>query len=1195
MYVIDQLDNRVEQFDAAGEFVRAFGWGVADGIGAAETCMSGCQAGIAGNGDGQFDTPQAIAIDQSDGSIYVVDGPNNNRVEKFDAGGTFLSQFGSAGTAEGQLSGPQGIAVDPTDGSVYVADTGDNRVEKFDHTGTFVNTFGLGVSDGASTFEVCTSSCQPGIADSSDGAFNAPTRVAVDSTGRVYVLDAGNGRVERFTSADAFDEQFDPTDVNAGTSPVEIAIGPGTDHLYVAQAAPDFSEQRVFEIDSAGVLVDTHGVGSTASNVSGLAVSAGSQKIYVADGFNARVFILDDVTAPTATIDPASNVTSTSASLSGAVTPNGAPDVGWHFEISTDDASWSPVAADRDAGSGNSPVPVSEDLTNLVPNTAYFARLVATRPFNAPAISSEIQFDTPAVQPDVATLPANDVAPTHATFQGALNAHNADTTYFFEYGTTTSYGHRFPATDADGGTANDLVAVMQRIDSLQQDTTYHYRIVATNGVGTVHGADQSFTTTTAPPPSTPRPGIPGAGFLPDNRGWEQVSPVDKHGNDVMPAFSRTHAAASETPGLPMAVAFSSLGAFGDARGTGISNEYMSIRTGQSGSSGWTTHAITPAQTPSTLFGALRAFDPEWEAFSPDLSRGAFRAWSPLDASPSVGDVENLYVRDDLRDSDVGSYQLLSSCPVCTGSLAPPVVVGNLPWLTGASDDFSHVAFESEYPLVQGSTADPSSQTPNLYEWDNGTLRLAGILPDGTTAPSSMAGQGQVRLNYTPHTMSRDGSRVIFTDNSTTGDNTGDLYMRIDAASTVQINASETGASDSPATYWEATPDDSRVFFTTAEQLTSDDTNQSLDAYMYDLNAPSGHRLTRLSVADDAQSAFDAIGVIGVSNDGHYAYFMADGDNLISRMPRAAGAKIYEWHDGAISYVGLLSNPGADVRRNVPFSWGQGGTPMSARVAPDGRHLLFTSQGHAGLTGYDNGTCGSQGCQELYLYSADTHEVQCVSCDPNGTTAISSASVVDRTDFSASDDSPQRSHALSDDGADVFFSTADPLVPGDTNGRRDVYEFDSRTGTEHLVSSGTDPSDSYFMDASADGSNVFFVTHSRLTGWDSDGNYDLYDARRNGGVPDPPKLLLPCSGDSCHGAATSAPASETSASSVVRGSGNVKQAFPPKPKRKAVCRHGFVRKRVKGKLRCVRKPAKHRKKRSRGRKSAVRRHVDRKAG
>jgi hypothetical protein len=84
------------------------------------------------------------------------------------------------------------------------------------------------------------------------------------------------------------------------------------------------------------------------------------------------------------------------------------------------------------------------------------------------------------------------------------------------------------------------------------------------------------------------------------------------------------------------------------------------------------------------------------------------------------------------------------------------------------------------------------------------------------------------------------------------------------------------------------------------------------------------------------------------------------------------------------------------------------------------------------------------------------------------------------------------------------------VPEDSNGKIDTYEFDTATGQVHLLSSGTDTGDSYFMDASGAGDDVFILTRERLAGWDTDNNYDLYDVREPhaghpAGFPDPPPV------------------------------------------------------------------------------------------
>jgi sugar lactone lactonase YvrE len=1106
VYVVDEFGYRVERFDAGGSFLGAFGWGVADGSYMAQTCTFGCQGGLAGSGDGQFDTPQGIAIDQSDGSVYVVDG-NNNRVEKFDGSGAYLSQFGSAGSAEGQLSGPQGIAVDPTDGSVYVADTGNNRVVKFDSAGGFVSTFGFGVADGNNAFETCSSSCQPGLAVTDDGGFNFPTRVAVDSSGQVYVLDAGNGRIERYTSANAYDQLFDPTDVNPGTFPFEIAVGPGNDHLYVAQAAPDYSELRVVEIDPTGTYVDTHGVGAGVFNPSGLALTAGSQRIYLADGFAARVLILDDVIPPEVTIDPASAVTSTSATLSGTVDPNGNPDVGWHFEISTDDVNWTPTAADQDPGSGTAPVPVSQDLTNLAPSTTYYARLVAKRIYNAPAISSEVQFTTDAIAPDVTTGVADDVTPDHAVLTGLVNPHHNETTYYFEWGTDTSYGNSVPVTqDADAGSANYVSQVLQRIDGLAAGTTYHYRLVAANQAGTAEGADQTFTTTTPPPPSTSRPGAPGSGFLPDNRGWEKVSPNDKGGADVIADNQRARVAADGN-----AANYALLG--------GV--DHLGVR----GSGHWITHAITPEQQPTSGPGLQSRYV---GSFSGDVSTGVFLAATPLTDDPNVANVPNIYLRNDLKTDGAGFYQLLSSCPLCesTGTPLPPLpalppqvlATGiGAPFIAGASADFGHVIFESQQQLTADAPSCTNirfvSQCPGkLYEWDHGALRLAGVLPDGTPAyGSSQAGQGaggsRGATELTPHTISADGSRIFFTVPPFPGARDGALYVRVDHAVTVQLNATErTDCADhdpcfgvpepdpsgpQPARYWDASTDGTRVFFSTGEALTEDaPTDWHNKLYMYDASASYGRHLTLLSTDTEPSDTGDVIAVQGASADGHYVYFSAAGQLVAGQPYLDTSPALYVWHDGSVRYIATLAPDDLDEDTNT-VNWQSGRT--SVRVTPDGSRLLFRSTADRGPTGYQQ-----NGNPQFYVYSYASGSLSCVSCDPSGAPATAGAFTTVRANTGGAATTSAQPRPLSDDGRYALFSSGQPLVPQDVNGKVDVYAYDALTGTVHLITSGAGGADSYFMNASSSGRDAFFATRQRLVRSDADGRYDLYDARVGGG-------------------------------------------------------------------------------------------------
>lgn len=105
-----------------------------------------------------------------------------------------------------------------------------------------------------------------------------------------------------------------------------------------------------------------------------------------------------------------------------------------------------------------------------------------------------------AAAPGATTEAASDVASTTATLNGTVSPNREDTTYYFQYGTTASYGSQTPNQGPVGGNADRKVSAA--LTGLAPSTTYHYRVVATNPSGTTFGADMTFTTTapgTAPP------------------------------------------------------------------------------------------------------------------------------------------------------------------------------------------------------------------------------------------------------------------------------------------------------------------------------------------------------------------------------------------------------------------------------------------------------------------------------------------------------------------------------------------------------------------------------------------------------------------------------------------------------------------------------------------------------------------------
>jgi hypothetical protein len=250
-----------------------------------------------------------------------------------------------------------------------------------------------------------------------------------------------------------------------------------------------------------------------------------------------------------------------------------------------------------------------------------------------------------------------------------------------------------------------------------------------------------------------------------------------------------------------------------------------------------------------------------------------------------------------------------------------------------------------------------------------------------------------------------------------------------------------------------------------------------------------------------------------------------------------------------------------------------GNGLNARVSPSGRYLGFTSS--ESLTGYDNKVY-----DEIYLYDAGANELSCASCNPTGAPPIGNAFIRTPTEPSIGGTLTQTvlSRNVTDSGQ-VFFDTPDALVPHDNNGDEDVYIY--KEGHVHLISSGTQAGPSYFLDASENGSDVFFTTLQQLVRRDTDQSYDIYDARVDGGFSEA-GYQPPCADEGCRGLASNPPVLSLPDSASLISSGNVTSAPAMKAKAKAKpakCKKAYVRKKDK----CVKRLKAKAKKSAKGRK------------
>jgi phosphodiesterase/alkaline phosphatase D-like protein len=253
---------------------------------------------------------------------------------------------------------------------------------------------------------------------------------------------------------------------------------------------------------SYGAQTPTRNAGSGSSDVSVSAplfgLSAGTVYHYrvvatnsagTIDG-NDQTFTTTAAPTPTVVTGAAASVTARTATLTGTVTPSGAATT-YDFEYGTT-TSYGSRTPSRYAGAGSNGVSVSARISGLASGQTYHFRLVATSSSGTTNGDDQTFAAAGALAPTVATGGATAIAKTFAMLAGTITPSGAQTSYSFQYGTTTSYGSSTPTRSAGGG--SNPVNVRATSTRLTPDTLYHYRLTATNGTGTTTGSDQTFTT-----------------------------------------------------------------------------------------------------------------------------------------------------------------------------------------------------------------------------------------------------------------------------------------------------------------------------------------------------------------------------------------------------------------------------------------------------------------------------------------------------------------------------------------------------------------------------------------------------------------------------------------------------------------------------------------------------------------------------
>ncbi len=625
--------------------------------------------------------------------------------------------------------------------------------------------------------------------------------------------------------------------------------------------------------------------------------------------------------------------------------------------------------------------------------------------------------------------------------------------------------------------------------------------------------------------------------LPDGRAWEMVSPLNKGSANIL-GIRRSGGIVSASPNGEK-ITYVSFGSFATPQAAPIGSQYLANR--QTGV-GWLTQNISiPTSNQTIGAGGLGL---PYDALSSDLSRGVVFGGSrsglenddPVENRPLAGapqGYENYYLNDLTSDT---LQPLLDQVP----SLLPGEF--KMQYLD-ATPDLSHVIVEGSAGLGGHLAEEGGPRRTNLYDWElaTGKFQLINVLPNGAPEIERFVSIGDVPGTGLDRAVSKDGSRVIWNNNS-------ELYVRegigTAAARTLQVDK-PLGA----GVFLTASSDGSKIFFADNQRLTADSTASSGgrgDLYLFEPDAAEGGRLVDLTVDHTDAGGAEVLGVLGASEDGSYLYFVANGvlapgasAGSCVRTQTTGTCNLYLWHAGeGIRFIASLSgNDESDKVFNalgLAEDWSPRVSLRTARVSQDGTHLVFMSE--RSLTGYDNTVstgshCGSiEGaveieflpidCQEVFLYEVRGvgGALSCVSCSPNGTRPTGPSGIPGGTDSSAAT-AQYQSRVLAEDGTinRVFFETDDGLVPQDTNGVGDVYEYEN--GNVYLLSDGLGSSAASFVDASVNGDDVFFLDRAPLVSQDTDQLVDLYDARSPHfpgeavGFP-APQSRAPCLAEEC---------------------------------------------------------------------------------
>jgi hypothetical protein len=795
---------------------------------------------LTGTPSGPFGEVGYVAVD-GNGDIYVVD-QGKAVVDQFDSSGTFVRTFDGTGSPGGFTGNPgeflpDAVAVDPITGNVLIetenTNTFSETVKEFDSSGNYLSQISSDPDGGieASGPNRCGTRNQGDLRFSSDGYLYLPVRSSNPAPGRL------ESKLDIFSTnppvpAVEYQPVSSPT-TTAGT--LHATVGPnGGGEVHGCRF--EYGQTSSYEAGQIPCQPATHFTAATAvsAELSGLTAETTYHYRVVVENSNGVKYGEDRSYTPHGvlglTTEPADPIGESSATLNAAFVGN-AEGTHYHFEWGVTDA-YGNVTPDTvvtpASGAGE---PLSAALVGLQPYTTYHFRVVATNGAGT-SFGEDRMFTT---SPGIPVVRADSVSEVHsdrAILESEVDPNGVDTTYHFEYVTASEFEQSgfanatiAPASDLPVGRSKHFRKASTLVDGLTPDTAYRYRTVADNQIGigvspvvrTFRTFAFGFNDTCANAHVRQQTG---AALLFDCRAYELVSARDAGGYDV-----ESDLVPGQTPfgGYPLASNPSRLlyGVHNGAiPGTGSpTNHGVDPYVATRGENGWKTEyvGIPAAGTPSneSFASTLAEADSRLGTFA----FGGADLCSPCFADGSVGMPIHL--------PGGGLVQGM------TGSIPQPAA--QPAGFVGAhlSGDGIHFVFgsKSQFEPDGNNNGDVSIYDRNLV---TGKTRVVSKTPTGET----MTGPGIGEL-----AISADGSRVLIGRLiSESGGRHWHLYMYVDGTGK---SVDLTPGTVTGVLFAGMTADGSKVFFTTADPLTADDEDGSVDLFEAALSGTTA-ALTRVS-------------------------------------------------------------------------------------------------------------------------------------------------------------------------------------------------------------------------------------------------------------------------------------------------------------------------------------------------------------